>query len=114
MRAPVYVGVAATTGVLLALSGRAAALLLVGSVAAVWWLLRRRRPGQVRRVRRRKVWSDAERQEIMARSDGACVFCGSQDQLEIDHIIPFSRGGACSVDNAQILCRPCNARKGAS
>lgn len=114
MRAPVCVGVAAATGVLLALSGRAAALLLVGSVAAVWWLLRGRRPGAVRRGRRRKVWSDEERRFILDRDGWACVKCGSQDQLEIDHVIPFSRGGACSVENAQVLCRSHNASKGAS
>jgi hypothetical protein len=29
-------------------------------------------------------------------------------------VIPFSRGGACSVENAAVRCRSCNARKGAS
>ena len=114
MRAPLYVGAAAATGVLWALSGRAAALLLVGTVAAVWWLVRGRRPGSVRRGRRRRVWTDAERQAILEADGWACAYCGSQDELEIDHIIPFSRGGACTVQNAQVLCGPCNRRKGVS
>ena len=28
--------------------------------------------------------------------------------IEIDHIVPRSRGGANSLDNLQALCRPCN------
>lgn len=34
--------------------------------------------------------------------------------LEIDHIIPFHRGGRYVRENLQALCTPCNARKGAS
>lgn len=73
----------------------------------------RGRPAR-RRVRRRRVWSDEERRFILDRDGWACVYCGSTDELEIDHIVPFSRGGACSIDNAQVLCGPCNRSKGAS
>lgn len=73
----------------------------------------RGRPAR-RRVRRRRVWSDEERRFILDRDGWACVKCGAQSELQIDHVIPFSRGGACSVDNAQVLCGPCNRAKGAS
>lgn len=33
--------------------------------------------------------------------------------LEIDHIHPRSRGGGDELDNLQVLCTSCNARKGA-
>jgi 5-methylcytosine-specific restriction endonuclease McrA len=33
--------------------------------------------------------------------------------LEIDHIRPVSRGGTNDPDNLQVLCRDCNAGKGA-
>lgn len=81
---------------------------------AVWWaaLRGRRRPAQRRRNRR--VWTEQERRFILDRDRWACVECGSADELEIDHVIPFSRGGACTVDNAQVLCGPCNRRKGAN
>ena len=54
-------------------------------------------------------------QEIMdkvwTRDGGKCVKCGSQQNLEFDHIIPFSKGGATTYRNLQILCKSCNVEK---
>lgn len=33
--------------------------------------------------------------------------------LELDHIHPYSLGGAFTVENLQALCNTCNVRKGA-
>ena len=52
------------------------------------------------------------RREVMER-DGCCRHCGAVDDLSIDHIVPFSRGGQDTVENLQVLCRPCNSKKGA-
>ena len=41
-----------------------------------------------------------------------CAHCESTERLEVDHVIPVSRGGADDVDNYQPLCRACNLRKG--
>lgn len=38
--------------------------------------------------------------------------CGTRNHLSIDHIEPFSRGGAHHESNFQTLCRSCNSRKG--
>ena len=36
------------------------------------------------------------------------------NRLEIDHIHPLARGGTNKLDNLQVLCRSCNARKWAN
>ncbi len=56
----------------------------------------------------------AARQEVWERDGGRCVRCGSQQELEYDHIIPLARGGADSAGNQQLLCAPCAREKGDS
>ncbi len=51
--------------------------------------------------------------EVWRRDGGACVECQATEYLEFDHVIPWSRGGATSVGNLQLLCRGCNLAKGA-
>ncbi|MFF5225406.1 TerD family protein [Dactylosporangium sp. NPDC000521] len=55
----------------------------------------------------------AVRAEVWRRDGGACVECQATEYLEFDHVIPWSRGGATSVGNLQLLCRRCNLAKGA-
>ncbi len=37
----------------------------------------------------------------------------SINEMEADHITPWSQGGQTTLDNLQLLCRECNRRKGA-
>jgi hypothetical protein len=50
---------------------------------------------------------------VAARDGGRCRQCGSATDLHFDHVIPWSKGGANTVANIQLLCGPCNRRKGA-
>lgn len=51
--------------------------------------------------------------EILNRDNFQCVDCGSIKDLTADHIIPIVLGGTDAAENLQVLCRPCNSRKGA-
>jgi diadenosine tetraphosphate (Ap4A) HIT family hydrolase len=54
------------------------------------------------------------RYEVLKRAKFRCELCGvSADvrALEVDHIVPRSRGGTDEADNLQALCYRCNAMK---
>ena len=40
-----------------------------------------------------------------------CLYCGSSELIEIDHVIPLARGGSHSVGNLAPACRSCNRTK---
>ncbi len=48
------------------------------------------------------------------RQKGICSKCGKKfeyDEMEGDHITPWSKGGKTNAENCQMLCRECNRRK---
>lgn len=52
---------------------------------------------------------------ILLRDGHACQYCGrklKRQQLNIDHVIPRSKGGMTTWDNVVTSCHPCNRRKG--
>jgi hypothetical protein len=51
---------------------------------------------------------------VWRRDGGACGRCGSNIELQIDHIVPIAAGGSNDPINLQVLCGPCNRLKGAS
>jgi hypothetical protein len=71
----------------------------------------------------RKAIPQAVKVAVAARDGGRCQcragtcghrgICGSTKEPHYDHVIPWSKGGADTVENLQILCGPCNRRKGA-
>lgn len=65
------------------------------------------------RVERGKV-SNKMRFSIYQRDGYRCRKCGASDseaQLEIDHIMPISKGGKSTYENLQTLCHKCNVEK---
>lgn len=41
-----------------------------------------------------------------------CIYCGSNDGIQADHIIPIIRGGVNSIGNLVPACYKCNPSKG--
>lgn len=54
------------------------------------------------------------RNYVFQRDGGQCRVCGSTIELQFDHIIPVKLGGSSGPENLQVLCGPCNRRKGAT
>lgn len=53
------------------------------------------------------------REYLLEKWDRACVYCGVTDvPLEVEHIVPKSRGGTDRVSNLALACHACNQTKG--
>lgn len=60
------------------------------------------------------------RYQILKRDSFRCVNCGKSPsttlgcELQVDHILAYSRDGKTVLDNLQTLCKVCNSGKGAT
>ena len=67
----------------------------------------------------RALMTSSLREEIKERDHYTCKKCRNSTEkepnllLEIDHIVPLSKGGLTSRDNLQTLCWRCNRSNGA-
>ena len=64
----------------------------------------------------RKMMTDSLRYNILKRDNFRCVLCGRSAQdgetiLQVDHIIPVSKGGKTVESNLRTLCKTCNMGK---
>lgn len=51
---------------------------------------------------------------VFARDGQNCAYCGDTGgPFDIDHVVPYSRGGVSTADNLCVACKPCNQAKGA-
>lgn len=51
------------------------------------------------------------RYRVMSRDKFRCVWCGSRANLQMDHIEPWSAGGADTDENLRTLCESCNTKR---
>jgi len=56
----------------------------------------------------KRLW----RKQIKESWNHQCAYCGSEENLTIDHIIPQSKGGADFTKNVVCCCQNCNQSKG--
>ncbi len=81
----------------------------------IWIMLRTRSNERTIKPTERIPWPKSLKQELMKRQNNTCVYCGHRRTarlFEIDHIFPVVRGGSNDIENLQVICSPCNMRKG--
>lgn len=53
------------------------------------------------------------REYILEKFNRKCIYCGKKNvPLEVEHIVPKSRGGSNRIDNLALSCVECNREKG--
>ena len=52
------------------------------------------------------------RQSIKEYWDYKCAYCGSEENLTLDHITPKAKGGTDRITNLVCACSSCNSDKG--
>ncbi len=66
-------------------------------------------------LRTKKIHPSAilrENQMLVKEASNTCSYCGCNENLQWEHIIPKSRAGPDSIDNMVLSCRKCNLSKG--
>lgn len=62
-----------------------------------------------------RTFADSVKRTVYEKQGGRCVRCGGEnfglDEMEADHIEPWSRGGKTVLENCQMLCLQCNRTK---
>ena len=61
-----------------------------------------------------RAFDDNTKREVYERQEGICPHCKKHfaiEEMEADHIMPWSQGGRTITENCQMLCRACNRRK---
>ena len=61
-----------------------------------------------------RTFTDSQKRQAYESQKGVCPICKQHfemEEMEADHIDPWSQGGKTSIDNCQMLCKKCNRRK---
>jgi hypothetical protein len=62
-----------------------------------------------------RAFTDSQKRAVYEKQKGICPKCKNHftiNEMEGDHITPWSEGGKTQPDNLQMLCKDCNRRKG--
>lgn len=85
------------------------------SAAFLWWLA----VSAVGWTEPRRI-TRAVRDEVLHRDNLTCRYCGAPvalsgpNRYHLDHVVPWSLGGASTADNLVVACQPCNRSKSAT
>ena len=62
-----------------------------------------------------RTFSDSIKLKVYTAQNGICKKCGKKcvsiEEMEADHIVPWSKGGHTVLENCQMLCKNCNRTK---
>lgn len=61
-----------------------------------------------------RAFTDTQKRIAYEKQNGICPICKEHfeyDEMEGDHITPWSKGGKTLQENCQMLCSKCNANK---
>ena len=61
-----------------------------------------------------RAFTDTQKRTAYEKQEGICPICGKHyefEEMEGDHITPWSQGGKTTTENLQMVCKDCNRRK---
>lgn len=61
-----------------------------------------------------RQFTETQKRTVYEKQKGICAICGKHfefEEMEGDHIIPWSKGGHTTLDNCQMCCKHCNNKK---
>lgn len=70
-------------------------------------------PGKTNRYNHEPI-GPKQRARIYDRDGYKCVFCGSNEKLQIDHIVMVAHGGSSNDEDLRTLCSQCNNKRSKS
>lgn len=61
-----------------------------------------------------RLFSKRMRKLLLITSGNRCSICNEKldKSFHADHIVPYSKNGSTTLNNAQALCAQCNQKKG--
>ena len=73
--------------------------------------------GEPEKVLSIRSFEEEDRLAVYAKQSGVCPMCKKHfeyEEMQGDHVVPWSKGGKTTIDNLQMLCNTCNLTKKAT